>query len=67
MQTLQQTALNLRNATLQNITDYCNRNNCMEQFNEIKKYLILETDRYNLLIPIDFYTKFYNLSIELLK
>jgi hypothetical protein len=68
METLQQTSLNLRNAAIQNITDYCNKNNCPEQFNEIKKELILQAEKdNNELIPIEFYRKFYNLSIEFLK
>ncbi len=68
METLQQTSFNLRNAAIQNITDYCNKNNCMEQFNSIKKELILQAEKdNNELIPIEFYRKFYNLSIEFLK
>lgn len=67
MKTLQQTSLNLRNAGIENIKNYCKKNNCESEFNTIKNEIVRKSDENNTLIPIDFYTKFYNLTIELLK
>jgi len=67
MQTLQQTSFNLRNAGIENITNYCKKNNCESDFSIIKAEIMRQADEYNTLIPIDFYIKFYNLTIELLK
>jgi hypothetical protein len=67
METLQQTSFNLRNAAIQNITDYCNKNNCQNDFSIIKYEIIKQADECNTSLPIDFYIKFYNLTIELLK
>lgn len=57
------TALNLRNAAIENIQNYCKKYD--ENFEEIYKYLIIEADEYNLKLPIDFYLSFYNLTTKL--
>ena len=67
METLQQTSLNLRDAGIDNIKKFCIENKCENEFNEIKNHLMQEADKFNLLLPVDFYAKFYNLTIEYLK
>lgn len=67
MQTLQQTSFNLRNAGIENIKNYCKKNNCESEFNIIKNEIMRQADEFNTSLPIDFYIKFYNLTVELLK
>ena len=55
----------LREKAEKNIFDYCNKYN--ESFTEVRSELISEADNYNLLLPIDFYVKYYNLTVELTK
>ena len=64
MKTLPQTAFALREASLDNIKKYCERENA--EFTEVRKYLTEKADTNNTLIPIDFYLRMYNLSVQLL-
>lgn len=57
------TALNLRNASIKNIENYCKKYNY--NFDEVKNELIRQADEYNLKLPIDFYLSFYNLTTKL--
>lgn len=61
------TAIKLRNASVENINIYCKNNNCENDFNLIKNDLIKQAENYNLKLPIDFYKDFYNLTLKLLK
>ena len=65
MGTLQATALQMRTAGLENITKYCVENKCEEDFDNIKNDLFRQADEYNVKLPVDFYTDFYNLTVEL--
>lgn len=58
------TALNLRNAAIENIQNYCKKYNY--NFDEVKNELIRQADEYNLKLPIDFYLSFYNLTTKLI-
>lgn len=64
MITLQKTALSLRDAGLENIKKYCDKNNCPDDFQSIKIDLMDRADHYNLKEPIDFYMDFYNLTVK---
>ena len=64
MKTLQQTSFMLRDAAHENLKKYAERENA--DFNEVKKYITLKADENNTLIPIDFYARMYNLSLQLL-
>ena len=65
METLQATALRMRTAALENITKYCVENKCEKDFDNIKNDLFRQADEYNVKLPVDFYTDFYNLTVEL--
>jgi hydrogenase maturation factor HypE len=67
METLQETALRFRDAANANIKKYCEDNNCPEDFDHIKNYLIQQADKFNTKLPVDFYKDFYNQTVELLK
>ena len=54
----------LRDKADNNIKEYCAANN--ESYKEVRSYLMKEADKENLLLPIDFYIKYYNLTIEFL-
>ena len=64
METLQSTALALRNAAIENIKAYCEKTG--ESFEEIKKDIGLRADEGDL-IPINYYIRFYNITTELTK
>ena len=53
----------LRDKAEQNIKEYCTANR--ENYIEVKNDLINEADEFNVLLPVDFYIKYYNLSLEL--
>jgi len=55
----------LRAAAKENIAEYCKTTG--ENETEIFKYFSKEADKYNLLLPVDFYLKIYNSSVELIK
>jgi hypothetical protein len=63
MKTLQKTSFDLRDAGIDNIKKYCKENNCENDFELIKRDLLNRADKYNLLLPIDYYLNFYNLTI----
>lgn len=58
-------SLNLRNASIKNIQNYCKKYN--ENFDEVYNYLFEEADKYNVKLPTKFYLSFYNLTKELEK
>ena len=57
------TALNLRNAAIENIQNYSKKYN--ENFDEVKNKLIRQTDECSVKEPIEFYQYFYNLTTKL--
>lgn len=67
METLQSTALRLRDAAIENINKYCKDNKCEEEFDDIKNHLMTKSDPFNIKLPVDMYKEFYNESLDLLK
>jgi len=65
METLQQTAMRLRDAGIENIKTHCKKNNCEEDFDKFKYGLLRQADEHNVKLPVDFYKDFYNLTVEL--
>jgi len=61
-----QTIINLRDAAKANIMQYCESNNCIDEYDLFEAELIRQADNFNLKLPIDFYTEFYNKSLTLL-
>lgn len=57
------TALNLRNAAIKNIENYCQKYNY--NFDKVKNELIRQVDEFNFKLPTDFYLSFYNLTTKL--
>lgn len=55
----------LRDKAEENIKQFCKENN--ENYTEVKNWLVNQADKYNTLLPIDFYVNLYNESIKLLK
>ena len=61
-----ETILNLRNAAENNILQYCKNNNCENEYKLFRNEIIRKADEFNTSLPVDFYIKFYNLSLNLL-
>ena len=57
----------LRDTAKANIMQYCENNNCVDEYDLFERELIRQADEFNLKLPIDFYVKFYNKSLILLK
>lgn len=62
-----ETITRLRDAAKANILEYCNKNNCIDEYDLFEAELIRQSDGFNLKLPIDFYVEFYNKSLTLLK
>ena len=55
----------LRDKAEENIKQFCKENK--EDYSEVKNWLFNQADKYNVLLPIDFYVNLYNESIKLLQ
>lgn len=56
----------LRDTAENNILQYCKNNNCENEYKLFRGEIIRQADEFNTSLPIDFYIKFYNLSLNLL-
>lgn len=56
----------LRDTAEENIWQYCKNNNCENEYKLFRNEIIKKADEFNTSLPIDFYIKFYNLSLNLL-
>lgn len=56
----------LRDTAENNILQYCKNNNCENEYKLFRSKIIRQADEFNTSLPVDFYSKFYNLSLKLL-
>lgn len=54
----------LREAAIKNIKLYCSNN--PESFDEVWKYYCNISDKYNVMLPLEYYRNLYNNTLELI-